>query len=67
MRASYRGSEVLNEFSIKIDQFLDYFCQIAASRHYLLAKSVVPLLLTLTYQFPIFWFTPISWFTLTKI
>ena len=33
------------------------FIQIVASRHYLLAKSVLPLLLTLTYQLPVpfFW------------
>ena len=27
MRASYQGSEILNELSIKIAQFLDYFCK----------------------------------------
>ena len=40
MRASYQGSEILNQFAIKIAQFLDNFLQIAASRHYLFAKSV---------------------------
>ena len=54
MRASYQGSEILNKFPIKIAQFLEYFVQIAVSRNYLLAESVLPLLLTLTYQFPFF-------------
>ena len=54
MRANYQRSMILNEFPIKIAQFSDYFLQIAASRHYLSAKSVKPLLLTLTYQFPFF-------------
>ena len=26
IRASYQGSEILNEFPIKITHFLDYFC-----------------------------------------
>ena len=60
MRANYQGSEILNEFSIKIAQVLEYVCTNSASGHYLLAKNVLPWLITLTYQFPFFffWFTP---------
>ena len=54
MTARYQCSEMLNEFPIKIAQFLTIFVQIAASRYYLSAKSVLPLLLILTYQFPFF-------------
>ena len=69
MKASYEGSEVLNQFPIKLTQFLyknNIIVQIAALSHYLLAKSVLPLLLTLTYQFQFFVFIPLLYLTLTK-
>ena len=70
MRASYQGSEILNEFPIKIAYLLDYtiFVQIAASRHYLSAKAcctVTHIKIPLFFSF-FFWFTFLYWFTLTK-
>ena len=67
MRASYQGSEILNEFPIKIAQFLDYFCTNFYFETLSFSTSVLPLLLTLTYKFPFFWFTYLYWFTLAKI
>ena len=67
MRASYQGLKILNEFPIKIAQLIDYFVQIAALRHYVLAKSVLPLLLTLTHQFLFFFGSLLcNGFTLAK-
>ena len=52
MMASYLDSEVLNECPIKVTQFLDYFCTNCCFKTLFFSKSVLPLVLTLTYQFP---------------
>ena len=70
MKASYEGSEILNQFPIKLTQFLyknNIIVQIAALSHYLLVKSVLPLLLTLTYQFQFFCIHPVTLFNPHKI
>ena len=64
MRARCQGFEILNKFPIQIAQFYNIFVQIAASRQYLSAKSVLPLLLALSYQLPFFF---IHSFILTKM
>ena len=37
---------------------LRIFVQIAVSRHYLFEQNPLPLMLTLTYQFPFFFYSP---------
>ena len=60
MNASYEGSEIFNKFPTKIAQFLDYFCTNCRLKTlFFLAKSVVPLLLILTHQFPFFFVSPL--------
>ena len=56
--ASYLDSEVLNECPIKVAQFLDYFCKNCCFETLSFSKSVLPLLLTLTYQFPFIFVHP---------
>ena len=51
MRASYQGSEILNELSIKIAQFLDYFCKNCCFETLPISKKRVTTV-TLTYQSP---------------